>query len=201
MKMRTVCYGSDVYHKPGCHYVAMMKRENRLDVTKANAIAHDCHVCKYCNSIHYHLNVEDSFIRSYKNKYGFDFVVIGDALYVRTEISCWKIAYIKSQEHFTLFHINRVPENFDFTHPQTCRYHFQADAPQSESIAHYLRYIYEHDRYKAAANAGETITDFTSHRARNLAARSDKKLEKRRLNYLFKQLEQENRGLRELSYC
>ena len=201
MKMKTVCYGSDVYHKPGCHYVSMMKRENRLEVTKANAIAHDCRPCKYCNSIHYHINVEDSFLRSYKNKYDFDFVVIDEALYVRTEISCWKIVYIKSQEHFVLFHINRVPENFDFTHPQTCRYHFQAGAPKSKSIVGLLRYIYEHDRYKAAVNSGETITDFTSHRARNLAARSDKKLEKRRLNYLFKQLESEKPGWRELSYC
>ena len=91
------------------------------------------------------------------------------------------------------------PLNFDL--PQTERYHRQTDVQPSASINKHLRYIYEHDRYRAAEAKGEKLVTFTSERSRILAARAERKMQRKRIDNLFAILEASNRGYRELSYC
>ena len=200
-RKRVVCYGSEVCHKPYCHYIWKMNPENRLEVTRYDALMHDCRICRYCNSMNYHLSAEDGTIRFYVNKKGMQFVKIKGALYVRTSLSCWKLVYVKSQEQLMLFHINKVPENFDFTHPQTCKYHRQADVPFEDSIAAYLHYIYEHDRVKGEINEGGSFTVYSGRKTRMLAKAYQKKQASKRLRDIFKSLEQENPEYKKLSIC
>ena len=198
---RVVSYGSIVYHKPNCHYVRRMKEDNRLVVSRAEAIAHDCRICRCCNSMNYHFRNEAQTLALYAKKRGMEFIKIRGVLYVKTDISCWKLVYLKSKECLTLYHINRMPENFDFSHPQTCRYHWQNDVPSADTIEQYLNYIYEHDRFKAAVRDGVTLNEFMSRRAQNLAERVQKKHERKRIDYIFKALEAENPGYKKLSCC
>ena len=200
-RKRIVCYDSVVYHKPNCHYVWQMHYENRLTVSREDAIAHDCRICRYCNSMNYHVKAEEQTLAYYRKNKGMEFNWIDGVLYVKTDISCWKLIYLRSKECLTLYHINHMPENFDFSHPQTCKYHWQDDAPSSDTIAYYLNYIYEHDRYKASVMEGVEITDFTSKKARNLAERVQKKCDRKRIDYIFKALEAKNPNYKKISCC
>lgn len=200
-KTRIVCYGSDVYHKPGCKYVKRMKATNMLEVTKADAIRHDCRVCRCCNSMNHHINAEDATIEFYKRSKGMDFKFDDGILYVKTEIGCWKLVYVRAEERLTLFHFNKPAELIDWDHIEREGYHHQNDLPYAETISKYLNYIYEHDHYKAAVKKGEKITEFSSKKNRMLVARCDKKRERKRVDYIFRCLERENTGLKKLSYC
>lgn len=200
-KMRVVCYESDVYHKPGCKYVARMKRKNRLEVTRDNAIRHNCRICRYCNSMNYHVNTEEKTLNHYKQDKGMDFKYDDGILYVKTEVGCWKLVYVRAEEKLTLFHFNKPINQIDWNHLEYEGYHHQDDVPYAENISKYLHYIYEHDSYKAAVQKGEKITQFSSKKNRNLAALSERKRERNRLDYIFRCLERENAGLKQVSYC
>lgn len=200
-KKRIVCYGSDVYHKPGCKYVSRMKSGNMLSVTRDNAIRHNCRICRCCNSMNHHVSVEEATIDYYKKEKGMDFKFENGILYVKTEIGCWKLVYIRAEEKLTLFHGNKPAGIFDWEHAEEERYHHQVDVPYAENISKYLNYIYEHDHYKAAVKSGEKITEFSSEKSRRLAARSDKKRERNRIDYIFRCLEREKEGFKQLSYC
>ena len=176
---RVACYYSDVYHRPNCHYVKRMRPENRLSVTKMEAIEHGCCACRYCNSMNYFVNIEQEVIDRYKTNVGMDFLYSKGTLFVKTDLSCWKLVYSRQLEKIILFHINNMPENFDFTHPWTCSFHRQEDVPVSNSISKYLSYINEHDKYKAAVKSGQQIISFSSKKSRNLAIRSEKKSARR----------------------
>lgn len=202
---RVVCYGSDVYHKPGCKYVRRMKTMNTLHVTKDDAIRHHCRICRYCNSMNYHLNVEKETISSFESEKNMQFKVIDGILYVKTDIGCWKLIYVRREEKITLYHRNKSFEPINWEHPEKENYHHQNDIPYSETIGNYLSYIYDHDKYKRAVMNGEKITEFSNARSRNLAARCDKKRERRqarnRIDYLFRCIERENAGSKQISYC
>ena len=100
-----------------------------------------------------------------------------------------------------MFHINFLPANFDFTHPQTCRYHRQDDVQTCGSIVGYLRFIYEHDTYKESVKNGSVITDFGSKRGRFLAEKSEKKRARKSLDCLFVLIEKQNPEYKKLSFC
>lgn len=198
-KTRIVCYGSDVYHKLGCRYVDRMLQQNQLQVTRDDAIRHGCRICRYCNSMNHHVYTEDSVIEYFKRN-GMQFKYIDGILYVKTEISCWKLVYVRAEEKLTLFHRNASSVPVNFEHPEHERYHHQDDVPYASTISKYLNYISEHDRYKAVVMNGETVTSFSSRRSKNLAKKSDRKRSINRVNYLFRCLERENDGYKQMSF-
>lgn len=198
---RVVCYGSEVYHKPGCHYVQKMRYDNQLMVSREEARAHDCRSCRYCNSMNYHMNYESRAIEHFRRKKNMEFRLVDGILYVKTAISCWKIVYVRNGEKLVLYHRNYSKQEIDFKHPENEYYHFQKDVPSSGSIASYLNYIYEHDRYKEAMYRGEKITDFSSKKNERRAKGVEKKRSARRVDYLFRCLEKEHSGYRQLSCC
>ena len=64
-----------------------------------------------------------------------------------------------------------------------------------------LDYIYEHDKYKAAVGRGETVTRFSSKKYARREAKAQRKRQNKRLDYLFKVIEGQNTGLKNISYC
>jgi len=178
-----------------------MKPANKLRVTRESARRHGCRMCKYCDGIHYYIGLAEDTIRNYKEYKGMDFNFLDGAFYVKTEIGCWKIAYSRAIGKLVLFHMNYMPKDFDFTHPNTLPYHRQTDMREADSIAKVLNYIYEHDRYKMAVNRGEQVVGRSSKRARHLAVRSDKKRSRKNLEYLFRVIEREHPEYKTLSCC
>ena len=200
---RIVSIGTNsmIYHKPGCRYVERIKYKNRMSMPKSDARREGYHVCRYCNSMNHHYRVEQHTLDFYECAKKMQFNFINGILYVKSEIGCWKIVYIRKEEKFALYHRNTVAKELDFEHPQYEPYHRQEDKPFCNSIAGYLDYIYEHDKYKAAIGRGETVTKFSSKKYARHEAKAQRKRQNRRVDYLFRMLERQNEGYRQLSYC
>ena len=192
---------SMIYHKPGCRYVERIKFKNRMSLPRHDARAEGYHVCSYCNSMNHHYNVEQQTLGYYSRCKKMQFNYIDGILYVKSEIGCWKLVYVRKEEKLALYHRNTVARELDFDHPQYEPYHRQEDKPFCNSIEGYLDYIYEHDKYKAAIERGETVTKFSSKKYARHEAKAQRKRQNRRVDYLFRMLERQNEGYRELSYC
>ena len=190
-----------VYHKPGCYHAQRIKQENRVYMTKKEAEAAGFRICRCCNGMNHHLRVEENAMKYYKNKKGMEFKVVNGALYVKTEIGCWKVVYSRREQWLVLYHRNRTYQELNFKSPQYESYHRQSDVPKSYTIEKYLDYIYEHDRFMQAEQSGAAITVFSSKKKKKLAEKSRQKQARKRVDYLFRMIEMQNADYRQLSYC
>lgn len=200
---RIVSIGTNsmIYHKPGCRYVERIQYKNRMSLPKSDARREGYHVCRYCNSMNHHYRVEQQTLDFYKRVKKMQFNFINGILYVKSEIGCWKIVYIRKEEKFALYHRNATAKELDFEHPQYEPYHRQEDKPFCNTIEGYLDYIYEHDKYKVAISRGETVIKFSSKKYERHEAKAQRKRQNSRVDYLFRMLERQNDGYRQLSYC
>lgn len=200
---RIVSIGANsmIYHKPGCRYVERIKHKNRMLLPKHDAKAEGYHVCRYCNSMNHHYHVEQHTIDFYSRCKKMQFNYIDGIVYVKSEIGCWKLVYVRKEEKIALYHRNTTTKPLDFEHPQYEAYHRQEDKPFCNSIEGYLDYIYKHDKYKAAIARGEKVTKFSSEKYRKHEAKAQRKRQRNRVDYLFRMIEGQNTGYKELSYC
>lgn len=192
---------SMIYHKPGCRYVDRIKYKNRMSLSKQDAKNEGYHTCKYCNSMNYHCKAEQPKMDFYSKKRNLQFNYIDKILYVKSEIGCWKLVYMSKAERIALYHRNTIAKPLDFKHPQYEPYHRQVDNPHCNSIAGILDYIYEHDKYKATIARGEKVTRFSSKKYERHEAKAEKKRQRSRVDYLFRMIEKQNSGYKELSFC
>jgi len=151
--------------------------------------------------MNYHYKVEQSTIDYYSRCKNMQFNYVDGILYVKSEIGCWKIVYIRKSESFALYHRNSTARELDFEQPQFEYYHRQEDKPYCNSISGYLDYIYNHDKYKSAIERGETVTKFSSKKYAKLEVKAQRKRENKRIDYLFRMLERQDTGYKQLSYC
>lgn len=182
---------SMIYHKPGCRYVERIKYKNRISLTKHDAKIEGYHVCRYCNSMNHHYMVEHNKLDFYSRCKKLQFNYIDGILYVKSEIGCWKLVYVRREEKIALYHRNTSTKPLDFEHPQYEAYHRQEDKPFCNSIEGYLYYIYEHDKYKAAIERGETVTKFSSKKYARYEAKAQRKRQNKRLDHLFRIIERQ----------
>ena len=182
---------SMIYHKPGCRYVERIKYKNRMSLTKHDAKIEGYHVCRYCNSMNHHYRVEHNKRDFYSRCKKLQFNYIDGILYVKSEIGCWKLVYVRREEKIALYHRNTSTKPLDFEHPQYEAYHRQEDKPFCNSIEGYLSYIYEHDKYKAAIERGETVTKFSSKKYARYEAKAQRKRQNKRLDHLFRMIERQ----------
>ena len=192
---------SMIYHKPGCRYVERIKYKNRMSLTKGDARDEGYHICRYCNNMNHHIKAEESTLDYYERCKKMQFKYINGILYVKSEIGCWKLVYVRREEKIALYHRNATTKELDFEHPQFEAYHRQEDKLFCNSIEGCLDYIYEHDKYKAAIERGETVTRFSSKKYARREAKAQRKRQNKRLDYLFKVIEGQNTGLKNISYC
>lgn len=192
---------SMIYHKPGCRYVSRIKSQNKMSLTKHDAKKEGYHVCRYCNGMNHHYRVEQKTLDFYAKSKNMQFNYINEILYVKSEISCWKLVYARREEKIALYHRNATNKPLNFKYPQYEAYHRQEDKMYCNSLEGYLDYIYEHDKYKATIARGENVKRFSSKKYEKLEAKAQRKRENKRIDYLFRMLERQNAGYKELSYC
>ena len=140
---RIVSIGTNsmIYHKPGCRYIAKIKQQNKMSLPKSEAKREEYHVCRYCNSMNHHIRTEQQRIEYYSKYKKMQFNYINGILYVKTEIGCWKLVYVRREEKIALYHRNATTKPLDFEHPQYEAYHRKEDKPWGNSIESYLDYI------------------------------------------------------------
>ena len=198
---RVLSTETNIYHRASCIYSKRIMPKNRMEMGPFEAKKHGYRPCKCCNTMKFLYDRDISTLDYYKRKMAMDYKMVDGILYIKTEVSCWKLVYSRREEKIFLYHRNKSSQPLNFDLPQMERYHRQTDVQPSASINKHLRYIYEHDRYRAAEAKGEKLVTFTSERSRILAARAERKMQRKRIDNLFAILEASNQGYRELSYC
>lgn len=199
---RIVSMGTNslIYHKQGCRYVLRIKRKNRMHLSKQAAEDMGYRLCKCCNSMNHHYATERKSIALYREK-KLEFNYIAGSLYVKSEIGCWKLVYARREDKIAIYHRSRTDKPLDFTQPQYEIYHRQKDKMYASGIASALHYIYEHDKYRAAVERGEKIMKFSNEKYRRRETKVQWRRQCRRIDSLFKTLEEENPEYKKLSFC
>ena len=197
---RALSTESKIYHRPGCRYAKRIQDKNRMDIPIGEARRYGYKPCKCCNTMKYLYESEWCSIDYYRRKKDMDYLLKDGVLYIKTNVSCWKLIYNKKVERVMLYHRNSCDKPVDFTKPENEQYHPQKDCDSAITIKALLKYIYEHDRYREAQEKGVELTTFTSEKSRILAAKSKRREQHRRVDDLFAMLEQNNKGYRDLSY-
>lgn len=182
-----ICFESKskVYHKPGCYQIARIKKRNRIEVTKEEAERAGFRICKCCNGMGHHIRTEKRVLEHYEKEKGMVFKHIDGILYVKTEIGCWKMVYTRGNQRIVLYHRNDTDKEINFDIPQYESYHRQLDVPYSCSISRYLKYIYEHDRFKKAERSGNGFTTFSSKKNKKLAEKVERRILGKELTIYF----------------
>ena len=167
----TLSMESNVYHKPACRYVRRIQDKNKMKMMPKEARQYGYHACKCCNTMAYLYDIEYGSLEYYRKKHGMDHCMVDGIVYIKTSVSCWKLVYSRKCERIALYHRNKSDLPVNFEK--------RCDAQQR----------------------GIVLTSFSSERSRRLAQRSERKAQRNRLDYLFRTLERENVGYKELSFC
>ena len=122
-------------------------------------------------------------------------------MYVKTNIGCWKLVYSRGMELFALYHRNRSNQDVDFSNPENEHYHLQKDQTYFSSINGALNYVYEHDKYREAEQQGLKVIAFSNKKYQKQAEKRKQRKQQNRVDYLFRLLESQNEGYKQLSYC
>ena len=201
---RIMSMESGIYHQPKCRYIQAIRGKNLIETTQHEAQKQGFRPCKCCNTMDHHYKSEKHIIEFFDTKKGMDFLLDDrHVLYVKTDESCWKLVYMPGKERVGMFHRNysRLPINFE--EPWRERYHKQEDRFLYVTIEDALYYIFEHDKFRAAINAGETPVA-TSKKYKNAAKKAIRKKERSRMDYLFRMIEGQFRAsgdMRQYTFC
>ena len=87
-------------------------------------------------------------IETYATENGLVVKMIGDKLYVLSEIAYWKIIYLREWDSFYLYHGNYIPTDIHIERYENASYHSQKDAKQTDSLMYYMDYIRRHDDFR-----------------------------------------------------
>ena len=77
-----------------------------MEISRSQAEELGYFVCPHCDGMRALYSFEKKAIEKYVGKENLFVDMVGDWLYVRTEIGCWKIVYQKKTGKFLLFHKN-----------------------------------------------------------------------------------------------
>lgn len=185
-----------LYHRPGCLRMEGIKNRNKISLPWAVARRKGYRACTCCHGMDYHLRIDKHALDYYEKNKGLEFKYIDGILYIKSPVGCWKLVYARGKETIALYHRSATDKPLDFAHPQREIYHHQGDKGYCDSVASYLHYIYEHDRYKAAAMRGEKNIHFSNKKYKRAAAEAKRRREIRRVDELLRMLESQKKSIR-----
>lgn len=198
---RVMSMETNIYHKPHCHHAKKIRDKNKMVMDPKAAKSYGYRSCKCCNSMNFSYGDERHSIDYFERKKGMEFNFKGGMLYVKTNIGCWKLIYSRSMERFALYHRNRSGQEVDFVNPENEHYHLQKDQAYFTSINAALNYIYDHDKYREAEQQGYKVIVFSNKKYQKQAEKRERRKQKNRVDYLFRMIESQNEGYKQLSYC
>ncbi len=192
---------SKIYHKHGCRYEQRILPQNQLVIAKNDIRKQGYKCCRYCNSMNHHYNTEWLVINHYEKKKNMEFKYVNGMLYVKTEISLWKLVYSRKDEKIAIYHRNTTAEAVNMEYLENEKFHRQKDIQYVETIQGCLSYIYEHDKYRGAVDRGEKEIHYSSKKYEVRVAKTERRRSINRVNYLFTVLEKQNKEYKKISYC
>jgi hypothetical protein len=87
-------------------------------------------------------------ISAYAFENGLQYEIIGNCMIVLSDMSYWKITYLKDWDSFALHHGNYIPNDVNPENYLYADYHYQKDVKPTDSIMSLLVYIRNHDDFR-----------------------------------------------------
>ena len=137
-----------VYHDSRCRYVQRIYKRNRKALSEQELLNARYKPCKYCNGIHFFINLYKAEIEKFCSNNNYEYDVIKHQLFIRTNISCWKIVYLKREGVFVLYHRNHTKRHIKRSEIFKCGYHLQKDVSEKKMIQEFFDYIRKHDTFR-----------------------------------------------------
>ena len=195
-----------IYHRPGCMYAKRINNKNREEMSREKALKCKYHECKYCAGLHGDIRAHKKAFSKWeqKHKISFTYDKHTDTLYVRTEISFWKIYLKKDIGKYLLYHLNTYRKGMDQMEAEHGEFHRQTDVKASEDLVRPIEYIIEHDKAKLTIKDDyRKLPQATKQQKKyyRAAERKAKNKAERRLAYLFATLEEQDPELVSYSLC
>lgn len=203
MRMMSKESSSKIYHRAECRYARKIYKRNRIQMNWEEAEWKGYRPCKCCDGGKFLFGLEEGAIEYFAEKHNMDVDLVGQIIYVRTEVGCWKIVYKISRQKFILLHRNYVKGCISLEDVEKAPYHRQTDMSEAGSIMKYLKYIQKHDEFKQnmPADYRKLPQDTRRQKAYYRAAQKrDERKSARRLDNLFAIIERKE-GIKELSFC
>ena len=198
---RIMSKGSTVYHRRGCRYSIRIKPENRVDIGLFSADAQGFKPCAICNRMSFIYLMEKSSLMKATSGWPLMFKIVGEELFIKTNIGLWKLIYKPETSKILLYHRNSIEREINFESPWNEPFHRQHDLAPSNTIFPVCKYIFEHDRYKEARMLGKKLHSGTvSKKYQKRAKNFERKESLKRVNSLFKELEKADPKLKDLSF-
>jgi len=195
--------GSKVYHERSCWHLKHSKQANWIYFKPEKAEKKGYRPCKCCSTARFHLTYERKVLNRFIEGKGMEYKILGDAMYVKTEISCWKILYTPKDMTYRIYHRNKSERPVDFLHPELERYHFQQDKRDATTMAECFQYIRSHDSFRKSeqeAGGNLKIVNISPKYRRQFVNRKRREA-RHRLDSIFAALEQKNPEYAALSCC
>ena len=194
-----------VYHKPCCPYALRIKVGNRMNLDVKDLKHMGYRPCKYCSGVKFTLKEEVKGAQKFliSNDIHYLFSDTGEELYLKTDISFWRISYSVRRDGFVLYHGNFAPGDKQLIELLSPRqYHFQQDEPACGGIKKHLQYIVSHDRYIRMVNGEKVDLPCRTKREKKLAQKTRRSINRRRARNVMSalaELERANPELKQLS--
>lgn len=185
--------GAITYHDPNafCPYVKRISKKNRRYLPDYIAKKKGYCKCKFCMSLR-------GIAYKYRQR-GYDCMYdkVSNSICIRTDISFWKAIWYEDEEAFHLFHMNAYGyKNFNPNLPSRVlvggRFHRQTDVPPKATLDSIINYILAHDKNKKIIMDDYRKMPKNTAKQRKYYKQAKKRKrrdELRRLDHIFKQLE------------
>ena len=198
MKTMIILSGYSVYHECDCHHLKRTPKSKWESITTEEAEKRHYRPCVHCGTVGFHMRYEQKVLDRIIKGRNMEYRVVRNAMYVKTDISCWKIVYNPAKLYYMLYHRNRSAEPLDFNHPEREEYHRQTDKKSAATMAELFQYLRSHDAFrKSEQNAAgdlKKINVNSKYRAqyRSKVLKKQRRKERVRLEKLFAAIEQNN---------
>lgn len=198
-----------VYHRSGCIYAERIKNQNEMIISESQAKVHGYHKCKYCSGLIGDVRT-NAQIKVWEEKYhiNINYIKRSDTLDVRTTIGCWKIYFNEKIQKYLLYHRNFYNKELTLEQAIHGTYHYQVDVKPEESLHKLINYVVAHDKAKVIMkNDYRKLPRSTARQrkyykqAENKFKRRNTRLQRNRLDELFRNIEKENPEIKKLAFC
>lgn len=197
---RIMSKDSNLYHRNGCRYALRIMPKNLVRIGLFTAEVEGIKPCSVCNRMSFIYNNEKAYLIKSTAKWPITFKIMGEELYIKTNVSLWKLVYSVPTSKIILYHRNHSEKEIDFENPRNEAFHRQKDFPPSNEILPVCKYIYEHDRYKESRITGKRLRyTGVNKKYKKKAEKFERKEKEKRIESLFKVLEKENPAIKKHS--
>lgn len=145
-------HGEKIFHAASCTYSGRIKIKNRnYFSTQQEAREAGYRMCNCCAPIARYMKKEQKEIMDFVRKHNMKLRLYDGELHIENGAVQWKIVTGEREKGICLYHGNRERYNtLEWKNGMLQHHYHKQEDISSSSILGYLKYIYEHDRWRSS---------------------------------------------------